>query len=91
MQWAVSEESPDFTSGHVTLGLLLDAEHAYSLLDMGPAADGSEVGIVCVCVFMCVSGVYVCLLMCMVCVWLVWELVSVCVWICMYNCVHVVK
>eukprot|EP00731_Ephydatia_muelleri_P016799 Em0009g1223a len=41
-EWPVSEESPDFLSGHVTVGLLLDAEHAYSLLDMGPAADSSE-------------------------------------------------
>ena len=40
----MSEESPDFLSGHVTLGMLLDAEHACSLIDMGPSADSSEVG-----------------------------------------------
>lgn len=29
--------------GHVTLGLLLDSAYAFSLLDMGPPADSTEV------------------------------------------------
>ena len=42
-QWLVTRAPPDPSGGHVTLGLLLDAENAFSILDMGPPADSSEV------------------------------------------------
>lgn len=43
MQWLVTSSPPDPSGGHVTLGLLLDTDHAFSILDMGPPADSSEV------------------------------------------------
>ena len=43
LQWKVSHRSPDPNDGHLTLGLLLDTEHAFSIIDMGPPADNTEV------------------------------------------------
>ena len=42
-EWAVIKSPPNSNAGHVTLGLLLDTDHAFSILDMGPSADSSEV------------------------------------------------
>ena len=45
LQWLVTSSPPDPSGGHVTLGLLVDTDHAFSILDMGPPADSSEVSL----------------------------------------------
>ncbi|XP_062516518.1 nucleolar protein 6-like isoform X2 [Corticium candelabrum] len=43
-QWSVTEKCPADTSGFVTFGLVLNSDHAFSLLDKGPAADDQKAG-----------------------------------------------
>jgi U3 small nucleolar RNA-associated protein 22 len=42
-EWQVSKKQPSPDS-HVTLGLLLDTDHAFGVIEMGPPADSAEVG-----------------------------------------------
>ena len=44
MQWLVSKEPVLPCDSHVTVGVVLDSDHAFSVLDMGPAADSKQVG-----------------------------------------------
>ena len=39
----MTEKCPADTSGFVTFGLVLNSDHAFSLLDKGPAADDQKV------------------------------------------------
>ena len=41
-QWLPTKAPPTPSDDHVTLGLLLDTDHAYSIVDMGPPADSPE-------------------------------------------------
>eukprot|EP00118_Oscarella_pearsei_P016238 m.153613 g.153613 ORF g.153613 m.153613 type:complete len:984 (+) comp38622_c1_seq1:233-3184(+) len=41
-EWEVAERPPALKSGHLTFGILLDSDHAFSILDKGPSADDSE-------------------------------------------------
>ena len=43
MQWLVSKEPVLPCDSHVTVGVVLDSDHAFSVLDMGPAADSKQV------------------------------------------------
>lgn len=39
----MSKASPDFKKGYLSFGLLLDSDHAFSILDKGPPADDAQV------------------------------------------------
>ena len=41
-QWLPTKAPPSPCEDHVTLGLLLDTDHAFSIVNMGPAADSPE-------------------------------------------------
>ncbi len=41
-QWLPTKTPPTPSEGHVTLGLLLDTDHAFSIVNMGPPADSPE-------------------------------------------------
>ena len=43
MQWLPSKAPLLPCDSHVTVGVSLDPDHAFSVLDMGPAADSKEV------------------------------------------------
>ena len=43
MQWLVSKEPVLPCDSHVTVGVVMDSDHAFSVLDMGPAADSKQV------------------------------------------------
>jgi U3 small nucleolar RNA-associated protein 22 len=43
-QWLVSKEPVLPCDSHVTVGVVLDSDHAFSVLDMGPAADSKQAG-----------------------------------------------
>lgn len=55
-EWAVIKSPPNPNAGYVTLGLLLDTDHAFSILNMGPSSESTEVNDgtsvrVCYCLF----------------------------------------
>jgi U3 small nucleolar RNA-associated protein 22 len=41
-QWLPTKAPPSPKEDHVTLGLLLDTDHAFSIVNMGPPADSPE-------------------------------------------------
>lgn len=41
-QWLPTKAPPTPCDNHVTLGLLLDTDHAYSIVNMGPPADSPK-------------------------------------------------
>ena len=41
-QWLPTKAPPTLSEGHVTFGLLLDTDHAFSIVNMGPPADSPE-------------------------------------------------
>ena len=43
LQWLLSKQPVMPCDSHVTLGVSLDPDHAFSVLDMGPAADSKQV------------------------------------------------
>ena len=43
MQWMLSKEPVLPCDSHVTVGVALDPDHAFSVLDMGPPADSKQV------------------------------------------------
>lgn len=47
LQWLLSKAHVLPCDSHVTVGVSLDPDHAFSVLDMGPAADSKEVNMTC--------------------------------------------
>ena len=43
--WPTIKPPPSSRKGHVTLGLLLDTDHSFSILTMGPSSDQKEVSL----------------------------------------------
>ena len=54
-QWPVNKSPPSTSQSSLTLGLILNSDHAQSILDTGPQADSVEVSGFCLCVvwFVC--------------------------------------
>lgn len=54
-QWPVNKSPPSTSQSSLTLGLMLNSDHAQSILDTGPQADSVEVSGFCLCVvwFVC--------------------------------------
>lgn len=54
-QWPVNKSPPSTSQSSLTLGLMLNSDHAQSILDTGPQADSVEVSgfCLCVCLFVC--------------------------------------
>ena len=50
-QWPVNKSPPSTSQSSLTLGLMLDSDHAQSILDTGPQADSVEVS--GFCLFVC--------------------------------------
>ena len=42
-QWPVNKAPPSGSQSSITLGLLLNSDHAEAVLDTGPSADSTEV------------------------------------------------
>ena len=54
-QWPVNKSPPSTSQSSFTMGLMLNSDHAQSILDTGPQADSVEVSgfCLCVCLFVC--------------------------------------